>query len=500
LRRVGEEALGYGIGGAISSAVEPLLREEVNQAWSRLPRMPLPPETAAQVAIERPELEGEMQREAAMSGISAERFERLRAVMDEGPGLEALYELWRRGEIGDDLFAAGLRKRRLERRWWEPLRRLKRVLLSPEVLATARQQGFVDEQRQLRESEQQGISREDAEVLFQLAGNPPGPETALEMLNRGIIDEAKFRRIIAEGRTKTKYTDDILRLRQRLLTPEQVAEMVLRERIPFEQGLRVAKMWGLSEEDFRLLADVRGRPPGIQQALQLLNRGKISKERFREIVARSNVRTEFTDELLELRRRLPTIIQIRQLVSSGAVADDLAVRWMVEQGYDREVAEGVVQAAKSRKTEKQRDLTLSTITTLYEAREVSREQAREWISALGYDERETQALLDLHDARRELSMRERAVSAIRTQYVTQRITEVQARAALDGLGVAPSAQDDLFRIWDLERESRRTLLTRADVVRALRMGLRDEAWARRYLDALGYSREDIDLILAFAAA
>jgi hypothetical protein len=499
LRRVGEEALGYGIGGAISSAVDPLLRAEVNTAWTANPNMPLSPDTAAAVAIEHSDQEKSMESEAAKSGISSDRFAQLKETIEEGPDLGSLYDLWRRGELDDSLFDEGLSKRHFADKWRDPLRSLKRVLLSADILADARQQGFIDENRQIADSGKQGISSDDADILFKLAGNPPGPETALQMLNRGIITEDTFRQIIAEGRTKTKYTDDLLQLRRQLLTPEQVAEMVLRERISFEEGLSVAEKWGLSEDDFRLLADVRGRPPGIEQGLQLLNRGVIDKKRFREIVARSDVRVEFTDELLALKRRLPTIIQIRQLVSAGAVSDDLAVRWLIEQGYDKDVAEGVVTAAKSKKTEKQRDLTLSTITTLYEAREIPRSQAQDWISQLGYDERETEALLDLHDARREMDMRERAISAIHTQYVTRRIAEHEARAALDGLGVAPSAQDDLFQIWDLEQESRRTLLTRSDVVKAFKLGIRDGSWASNYLSTLGYADEDIDLILRLAA-
>lgn len=493
--RVATDAIGYGVGGALSGAVEPLTQQAANEAWSRLPRRPLDPVTAAQVALEVPSLKGEMEQEAKRSGLNERRFAQLLKAVDNAPDASTLLDLWRRGFITEQAVERGLRDGHVAPEYVGPLKQLRRILLSPQVLASARQQGFVEPERQVRESRLQGLSAEDAEVLFQLAGLPPGPEIGLDMLRRGIIDEETFRRIVREGNTKTKYTDALLALRDRVLSPELAAEAVVRERLSFEEGYAIARKSGVTRQDFELMVNVRGRPMPTGEALRLLRRGELTEDKFREVVARSNVRTEYVDELLRLRRQLPSLLQIRQLVRAGSISDDLAIRYIVQQGYDRELAEAIVDAGKRQKQEKTRDLTLSVILVLYEAREIQEDDAREFLRALGYNSNEVELLLALGDARREIKFREQAVGRVRTLYVSRKISEERAQAILDRIGVHPRAKDDLFLLWDIERESVRATLSMAQVIRAWRRDIisRDEAFER--LLGLGYDREDADILL-----
>src|SRR5205085_9990046 len=95
--------------------------------------------------------------EASLTGVDADRFDKLMQAVRNAPDLGSAFELWRRDLVTDADFEHALRKARLEPRWIEPLKALKQRLLSPQDLAMMRQQGFIDRPRQIEESAKQGV-------------------------------------------------------------------------------------------------------------------------------------------------------------------------------------------------------------------------------------------------------------------------------------------------------------------------------------------------------
>lgn len=488
-----EQSIGFATGELIATALEPIAQAERNKVWQRLQSARLDPTMAAQAELEGVWNRSRALEEAAQSGIDAERYDAIFQVLDTSPSLGDTIDLWRRGVIGDNEVEQSLADDHLARKWFDSIKALKRALLSAPDLALARQQGFISETEQKNRSQSVGVVPDDADLLYEMAGLPPGIETAIEMLRRGIIDQSGFAQIVREGHTKTKYTDELLRLVNQVPSVAAAVEGVLRERIPREEGYRIAEENGYNRESFDLLYEIAGRPIGIMQALTLYNRGVYSPKDVENVVARSNVRPEFTEAILHLAVRYPPLFQVSRLVQSGAVDDAYAIDLITKQGYEHKLAEGIVKSAHNTKTTHQKDLSISVIETLYDAGLETSEQARKLLSTLGYDDTEARELLNVHDARRYASEMARAATIIRNKYVQHIIDRGTALAQIGELAGSPDARDRILKLWDLEREANVRGLTPAEIGQALKYQIiTDEQAIERWMN-LGYSREDAEI-------
>jgi hypothetical protein len=121
-------AAGYGIGSAMSPALEPLTREVANETWSAHPNQPLSPDDAADATVRNLLTVEQAAAEAKRNGINADRFETMRGLAGEPPGPAQLLELWNRGDLDEADVTRGLRQGRLRNEWVNAVKALRRYL------------------------------------------------------------------------------------------------------------------------------------------------------------------------------------------------------------------------------------------------------------------------------------------------------------------------------------------------------------------------------------
>lgn len=485
-----EQTVGFAAGSIIGSALEPIAQANRNQVFKRVQSTVLDPATSAQAVLEGIWSRDRALDEASQSGVNQERFDALMGVIDTAPDLSAALDLFRRGVIGEAEFDAALRDAHLRSSWIGPLHELKRVILSAADLAMARQQGFVSPEDQIARSAHVGVSEADADLLYEMSGLPPGIETAMEMLRRKIITEQEFTQIVREGHTKTKYTDDLLQLVDRVPSVAAAVQGAIRERISKDEAAQIAAQNGFDRKAFDLLYEIAGRPIGVQQAVTLYYRGDYTLADVRNVVARSNVRPEFTEAVIKLGVRYPPLFQISRLIQSGAVDDAYAKQLIVKQGYPVALAEGIVKAAHTTKTAHLKDLSVSVIETLYDTGLETSEHAVKLLEGLGYDAEESKQLLNVHDARRYAAEMQRAATIIRNKYVNHAIDRGTALAQIGELSGTPDARDRILKLWDLEREANVRVLTPAEIGQAVKYKIITDSEAIQRWVNLGYPEED----------
>lgn len=489
------QTIGFASGQAASIAILPEAQPIANAAWAASPSMPAPLEMAAAAALKTPAMEDTAREWAAQQGFGNAVFDAAKDATDVPPGIAELLTLYNRGELTDSAVIQGFRSGMVEERWLTVLLRLAETPLSPAEAATARQQGFITEADQKKFAAMAGVDDADAEIQFQIVGLPPGVGEALTMLRRNIIDEATFAQIVREGHTKTKYTDDLLALQYEPLSASVAAEALIRERMSEEDAVRIAAQNGIAKDDFLAWANMLGRPIPTGEALTLVNRGKMTLPEFREVVARSDVRTEYTDQLLELRVHYPSLFQITHAVQSGAIPDELALRTLKLEGFTDEWATAIVGAAHKTKTAATKNLSLSVIATLFDAGLEDEHDALEQIKSLGYDDEEAALYLELHEARRYVSEITRATNIVRGKYVNRVIDEGEARKLLDVLSLRDSTKTRLMTIWADEREANVKVLSASQIANAFKYLILTGPDAQQRLIHLGYSEKDAFIIL-----
>jgi hypothetical protein len=427
---------------------------------------------------------------ANMAGLNDARFDHLVTSQAAPPGLTELLELLRRGQLSEADVRRGMFESLLPGHWHDRLLQLRRILLSPQDLAMARQQEFIDDRELHARAALQGVEQADAELLFKLSGLPPGIGEGLELLRRGKIDERRFAEYVAEGHTKTKYTQDLLHLRHQPLSAAVAAELLIRERIPLEQAVKIAEENGLARDDFIAWSHGLGRPPGIMEALTLVNRKVMDKAAFHEVVARSDVRTQYVDDLYALRVKYPSLFQLRAMIANSSITDELAHEILTLEGYREDLIAQMIHAAHGPKAAHHKTISLSIAETLYESGLESREWFDQALDSLGYTPEQRAELENLLQIRRLVAEVTHALAQLRSRYTGWKIGRDTVVAEMDALLTDVDVRTRLLALWDMEREANRPVLTVGQVGQALRVGRYTVDTAVAKWQSLGLSEED----------
>lgn len=441
--------------GPVLSPIVQLIRNDVNAQY---PYVPPGPGTLAEGVAQGQVDPTQAAAWAAMHGIGDKAFAALVDIANVGPGSAYAFDLWRRGVIDEAAFRRAVKRLGLEQEWIDDLVELHDVLLTPAELANARQQGFIDQQRQYDEAGQQGVTNERAELQFDMAGLPPGVETGLTMLRRGIIDQAAFAQLVREGHTKTKYTDELLELERQLLNPATLVRRRLKgydDPATFEQ--RMAE-WGYTAKDAEDWWEADGRPAAPGQLWTAAARGingpdgsPMDEPQFRQAIRESDIKDKYGAMLWELRFLYPSLFQLSRLVTAGAVTAELATEWATKGRYAPEVVAALKLAwSKGSKTTADPHVTKAS--------------NQLWTAA--------------HKG-----------------YVEDWLDDTAATAALTTIGVDLAAQPTVLELWLAERELERRSLSPAQIKKAFTAGqwTQDEATAR--LQELGYTFADATTLL-----
>ena len=501
LAQLVELSIGYGVGGAASRLADPFVQPLANIAWSNVAiagqGVPVDVQTLALLARMGITPNPDALDEAANTGFDQNRFTRYVQATRTPPTRAEALDLYNRTSASGDWLRTLLLQGGADERYIDELVLLARQLPSIADLAMARQQEFIDDAVLHERAAQVGFTAEDADLFFKMAGLPPGITVGIELLRRGKIDEARFAEYVAEGHTKTKYTDDLLELRYTPLSAAVAAEALIRERVTQEEAVAIAAENGIDESSFLLWSNMLGRPPGIMEALTLVNRGIVgapdspeAQAFFREVVARSDVRTEYADALYNLRIHYPTLYQVRQSLAAGSVTTEVAADTLRKDGYPEEWVQSIVRSAPGSVGAKKKQLSAAIVDTLYEAGLDSHAAAVLALEVLGYSEQDASDYLDLWAARRIVAELVRGVSLIRSRYVGWKIDRPTAVQELQALTADGTAHERLLPDWDVERRVNEPRLTTAEVREAFKYGRfnYDEATAELLL--AGWSADD----------
>ncbi len=426
-------AVGVGVGGAVSGAIEPRLRALQNEAWQRFTAMPLQAVEAAQLVADG---ERDMRwgvAEAANSGVSEERFRALVDMIDTAIDVSLLMDAFRRGLITEATFRRGAKRHGIEDEWLDVLVQLRQRPLSPAEAANAWQQGFLGEQEAEQEAALSGVDGERARIQRELAGLPPGAMDSLDLLRRGIIDEQTYRQIVREGHTKTKYTDALLALRQKILPAREWAGLWLRGWVTEQEAKAGGALDGYDERAMELLYKNRGRPATTRQVhIGYARGGKLpgardERDAFERAVRQSNVRTEYTDLLWASRYTYPSAFVIRGLAQAGT--------------FDRET-------------------TLQILTEIGWPPKYAQLAADDW----------TQAKSAGPGTKWADRARTRVFAAAWGEYLDGKADEAKTREALTAIGASDGEQDTIIRLLDLAKTIRRLELTPSQIKKAYKKG------------------------------
>ena len=452
-------AAGTAVGNATAGALTPAVQDLINQANSEHAVKP-PSYFMLAEGVAKGRVDAGWARDRAREqGIGDDAFDRLAHIAQIGPGVAVAFELWRRDLIDDGAFGRAIGEEAIDAAWIAPLRGLKERLLSPAELANARQQEFIDDGRLHGEGHLQGYTAERMDLMFKMAGLPPGPMDGLTLLRRGLITESDYRALVAEGHTKTKYTDALLGLERHILSQTDAANLWLRGWITEAQAKSIGAQNGYDAEAMDLLYKNRGRPATVRQAHigfarggRLPGAGDDERETIRRSVEESNIRTEWFDILYAQRYTYPSAFVLRALATDGTFTQAQTQQILIESGWKPEWATAAAEKWSGG----------------------GAGPSTKWA-----DRAKSQLF-----------------SAAHSDYMDGNADESAARAMLTRIGATGAEQDSIIAIWEMERNRTRRDLTQAQILRLYKKAIWTQEQALAALDDLGMDVADATALLA----
>jgi hypothetical protein len=452
--------VGFGVGHAIGPILRPPIQDLVNEAWQTHPVRPLSADTAAALWVEGAWTPARAKEEGSFTGIDGARMDVLRDLIDNPPDVATMFALWRRNLVSEAEFDVALRRLRIEPEWFAAIKATRNRLLTPEELAAARVKGHIDQARQYAESELSGVTNDRAQIMYETTGNPPGPETLITMLNRGIISGAEFAAGIKQGNIRPEYVDEYLALRHRILTANEVVNLRLRGWIGDAEMVTRGAAAGYDADTMHDLFLGHGRPISFRQVFIGGRRGGVYDGPVGELDApflkslqESNVRPEWYNLAWAQRHSLPSAFVIRGLAQSGDITPAVARELLEWSGWPEFLIDAVVSA---------------------------------WTGAEGGADSSTVK-----------SARTQAITEIRSAYILGQADDGAAQSWLGAIGVAPETTAELLPIWNVMREVPQKGLTAAQIKAAYRK--LPAQWPRaRALDELqqlGFTADDAATLL-----
>lgn len=502
-KAAGTTAESFGLGQFMAQAMfiaaDPWVRQIQHAAEQQVTSQIYDPGTAARLVARHIIDHPTGASEASGGGFDGSHFDNLAEAELVYPNLPEAFRLRDRGVINDEQLVKAMRRNGVPEGWIDYVKHLHALLLSPADLALGNLRGDITDDDAIAYAESLGMSKEDFGRLVYNTGEPPAIMQMLELYRRGFITEERLRTAVRQSRVRDEWFESIKELRYQRMSASAAVEATVQNHLTPEQGKAHAELAGLWPDDFQVLYETAGSPLSRTEMEQLYHRGLATREQFVQALRESRLKDKYTDQAIELSRRLIPYRTINTILSHGVKDHQWGIDYLLSLGYTHEDAAALVATSTSSKTAHVKQLTEAQILTLYEARSIDREQAIDDLSNIGYNTDEAGFILEYTAAKRAMSEQNKAITYLRTGYLNHRISIQDASNAMDKLGVPPGQRDQLKTDWELERASQVKVLTVGEIGQAVRYGVVPFADAQAKLVEMGYSDNDAKVYLSTAA-
>lgn len=366
--------------------------------------------------------------------------------------------------------------------------------LSPAEMAAGVNRGWVGQGAAATEASLSGVNHERFDLLVNLSGRPPGLDQLMEAYRRGIIGADRFEHGVRESDVRVEWNDVLFALRYAPVGAGTVVQGAVQGHLSKAEAAGRIKQAGIDPDNFEWLFETAGRPPGIHELAELLNRGEISQGVLEQAIRESDIKDKYISEIVKLRRKIPPMRTVVAAVHQNVLSEAEAVRKLQQLGYNHEDAAMLAKEGTNLKHAVNKALSQSQIHQLYASRLIDRAKATKMLGDLGYDTTEIGFILALADHERQVKAQQTAINRVHTRYVAYRLTRTEAIHALGQIGIDTHGRDDLLGAWDDERAANAPTYTLAQIQGAAHRELIDQPRFLAEIVKLGYPAGDASLL------
>jgi hypothetical protein len=242
-------ALGSVISPVLQAATAPFIQQLANVTWPQNPAVPLTPDLLAAAVIKGQLSEGQAASEAAVSGVDGPHFHTMVMTAGQSIGTEEALLLLRRNQIDMTEFTRIIEYSNVRNDFIPDILALKYAPVSGAEAVSGALKGHLSDADATTKLAESGVDPANYPWLKATAGRPYGTMEALQLWNRGLIDQARVEQVIAQSDVNNAYIPDILNLRVYLPPPRSIVPMLRSGAITSARALQLLQMHGLQAQD-----------------------------------------------------------------------------------------------------------------------------------------------------------------------------------------------------------------------------------------------------------
>jgi hypothetical protein len=408
-------------------------------------------------------------------------------------------------------------------------------VLSPADLAQSVVRGVRTIGTAAGEAAASGIDTARFTELTHLAAGPPGIESILQWYRRGIVKwgevgptKPTVANAVATSRVYTYWSDIIRKANVIPIAAAVIVDaLVENQTTAGTRGAVTAAahggtatpewaestsfyevMWanGYTPDQADLMFRTRGNPPSPGELFTLYRRGEIELSgtgpdalTVQQGIFEGATKDKWWPTLTGLIRQIPSEYYIKLMLTEGAITPDKATELLTQLGYTPTVVSGIVQASIGTQLGTYKKLTESIIVKLYNDLAISRTEAKQLLTDIGYGETAATFVLTTVDLTRTEKALSAAITKIGTRYTAHKLSAQDASASLAALGVPATQAAQLIQTWTVTRATTLKLLTAADITDAWKYDVLSATQALTALVELGYTPFDAWVLLSVKA-
>lgn len=370
-------------------------------------------------------------------------------------------------------------------------------VLPPAEAALAVLRGNMGEDAAAGEAAKSGINRERFDTWVLNTGEPPAVQELLFAWRRGIIDTARLERGVRQSRVRNEWIDVVEALGHGPLTAGEAVLGAVQNHLDDATARQLFAENGFDPRWYDVAYQNAGRPPGLGELGELVNRGQLSEAELEQAIRESDVKDKYIAAVALLRFRRPPERTVVSMVRFGVLTSEQGVAKLLELGYLPDDAAALVAEAHHTALASTKEVAQGQVLAAYRDAYVDRATAVTMLRALNFDPAAIEFMLGLADYEQKRRRVDALLTKTRTQFLARRIDANTASGQLDAGQVPPTMRDAEIDLWKIELDGQVARLTLAQTQAMAKKALitREEFTSR--VAGFGYSDLDVALIVEF---
>ncbi|MEM2526046.1 MAG: hypothetical protein QXI49_07650 [Candidatus Methanomethylicaceae archaeon] len=204
--------------------------------------------------------------------------------------------------------------------------------------------------------------------------------------------------------------------------------------------------------------------------------------------------------------KLPETTLLIKAFKSGLISEDIVRRYLKAKGYDDLTISLILVSAKEERTEDDKKLAKNEVLTFFRYGLIDELEARNLLQSLGYDLNEIELFINFEKMRLTLGKKEvdkkLSKAEVLRAYRDKVISRIEAEELLSRLGYDSNEINILLQLAEQtkikEKAERKKDIARSDILRAFRLGIITRELAKNMMTQLGFSEDEAEFILKSA--